>query len=280
VNALVAVRSVFDEERAGGRVPDAAGGPFIADPGGDAALRLALMLAAGPVAVSVAPPARAEPALRRALASGAAEALALWDESLADADVAVVAAALAALARSRAANLVVCGARSADAGTGALPGYLAGLLGWTCVDAVLDGRLVGGEVRLTRAIRGGREVVATAPPLVIAMAEDAAPAPYPPVAARLKAARAALRLVSPREAGLDDPATLRPKARVDRITLPKPTCPVSMRAAHPSPELRAAMALAGAAAFRTGPRTGHEGIEAALEALEQAGVLRKGETAD
>jgi len=102
-----------------------------------AALELGLRFAAAwhgeVLAVTAGPPA-AEATLRDALAAGAAEVLRVdWPEAdyldgLA-ADEQALAAALAGALRPRRPALVLCGDRSADRGTGALPAFLAHELG-------------------------------------------------------------------------------------------------------------------------------------------------------
>ena len=105
--------------------------------GEQAALELGLRFAGawrGRVLAVTAGPAAADETLRDALAAGAAGALRVdWPEAdylegLA-ADEQALAAALAAAVRPRGPALVLCGDRSADRGTGALPAFLAGELG-------------------------------------------------------------------------------------------------------------------------------------------------------
>jgi electron transfer flavoprotein beta subunit len=102
-----------------------------------AALELGLRFAAvwhGEVLAVTAGPSAAEATLRDALAAGAAEVLRVaWPEAdyldgLA-ADEQALAAALAGALRPRRPALVLCGDRSADRGTGALPAFLAHELG-------------------------------------------------------------------------------------------------------------------------------------------------------
>ena len=106
-------------------------------PGELAALELGLRFAAawrGRVLAVTAGPAAADETLRDALAAGAAEVLRVdWPETdyldgLA-ADEQALAAALAGALRPRSPALVLCGDRSADRGTGALPAFLAHELG-------------------------------------------------------------------------------------------------------------------------------------------------------
>ncbi len=275
MKALLAVRAVVDSGfPPGAPAPSEGSAP---DPSLDLAVRLAVHLApASTVAVSVAPLERAEPALRRALALGAAEAVALWHDALVDGDVPVTATVLTAVARSQSVDLLVCGGRSEDVGTGALPGYAAELLGWALVEDATAAELAGSELSVVRQRGGVRETVAAPLPLVLAAAHDA-PAAYPTVAARLRAARASLGTLSLDDVGIGERSALAPRCRLERLTLPKPIGVVPMRAASPSPEIRAAMALSSLMAARVGPLPVPEGIEAAIRTLEQARVIEKGE---
>jgi electron transfer flavoprotein beta subunit len=116
------------------RPPVHGAGPALAEL---AALELGLRFAAawrGEVLAVTAGPRAAEATLRDALAAGAAEVLRVdWPEAdyldgLA-ADEQALAAALAGALRPRRPALVLCGDRSADRGTGALPAFLAHELG-------------------------------------------------------------------------------------------------------------------------------------------------------
>jgi electron transfer flavoprotein beta subunit len=70
----------------------------------------------------------AEEALLGCLARGADRAVRVWDDSLADADVLVVARALAAAVERESPDLVLCGVQSSDAVNGATGVALAGYL--------------------------------------------------------------------------------------------------------------------------------------------------------
>lgn len=279
MKALISVRAVVDFE--GNAIPlSGRAGPvaWVAGPETDQAICLATSLASGAsVAVSVAPPALAEAALRRALALGATGAFSIWDEGLEDADVPVVAHVLAGVTRSQGADLLVFGVCSADVGTGALPGYAAGLLGWPCVDGVVACDFVDGALHAVRHERSYREIVAVSPPAVLVAAPDGVTVPYPTLASRLRAQRTPLPGYSLSDVVAGETQLTRPGVGMLRTTLPKPACAVSLTASHPSPEMRAAMALTGFAAPRAGPRPATEGIQAALRLLEDLRLLTKGE---
>lgn len=278
MKALVAVRAVLDEERFSEAAFRASAGPFVADANDGPAVGLGVALAPeSTVAVSVQPPERAETALRRALALGAASALCVWDDALTDADSSVTAHVLAAAVRRQAVDVVLFGHRSGDTGTGALPAYVATLLKWPSVEGVVAAQYEGQELVVTRCPGTDvREVVAVSLPAVLTLAPGGVSVPYPTVAARIRASRAPLMRLSPDDLALDT-AALHPRLTVDRVTLPKPTCAVPMRAAHPSPEVRAALALASPVGSGAALRTGADAVAAALRAFEEAGVIRRGE---
>jgi electron transfer flavoprotein beta subunit len=127
-----------------------------------AALEVALRLPP-PVHVAVATvgPVAAEPALREALACGAASAVRL--DAPPHLTSATVARALASACRG--ARWVVCGDASSDRGSGSVPAFLAAeldtgqALGLTSVAPLADGR-----VRVVRRLDGGRREVLDADP--------------------------------------------------------------------------------------------------------------------
>ncbi|HEY5360125.1 MAG TPA: mycofactocin-associated electron transfer flavoprotein beta subunit [Streptosporangiaceae bacterium] len=145
------------------------------------ALRLAQRWDARVVAATVGP-AEADPMLRDALAAGAAEALRVEPAGGAagrqPADLVgggqESAAALAAALRQRygVPDLVLCGDRSADRGTGSFPAFLAAALSAAQVLGVVrmepeDG---GGVLRVHRRLDGGRREVLLVPrPAVVSV---------------------------------------------------------------------------------------------------------------
>src|ERR1700751_2042883 len=109
----------------------------------------------------------AEDALLGCLARGADRALRVWDDSLADADVLVVARALAAAVGWESPDLVLCGVQSSDAVNGATGVALAGFLEMPHVAVVkqLDYDPAGATATVKRELEGGvGEVVGGRPP--------------------------------------------------------------------------------------------------------------------
>jgi electron transfer flavoprotein beta subunit len=144
------------------------------------ALRLAERWDAEVVAATVGP-AEADAMLRDALAAGAAQALrvepASWMAGPRPAGLVgggqESAAALAAALRQHCGvpDLVLCGDRSADRGTGSFPAFLAAALGAAqalgCVRMEPDN---GGVLRVHRRLDGGRrEVLLVRPPAVVSI---------------------------------------------------------------------------------------------------------------
>jgi electron transfer flavoprotein beta subunit len=193
-----------------------------------AALEHALQLAehwpAKVVAATVGPPA-ADAQLRDALAAGAAEALrvelggqapAAEPARLIGGDPAPAAALAAALLRHYGPpDLVLCGDRTADRGTGSFPAFLAAKLGAQQSLGVVRLEANGaGALRVTRRLDGGRrEVLQVTSPAVVSVE-----------AAGVRLRRAALPAVL---AGLDVPI---PVARAATVSIaPR----VRILAAHP-----------------------------------------------
>ena len=141
--------------------------PYAAGPGPadrcalEYALRIAEELGGRCLALCVGPPA-AEEMLREALAAGAHDVLRIdTTEQHPYGGGAVTAAALHAglAARGAAPDLVVCGDRSAEHGTGTTPGFLAALLGASQALGLLELTAGTGELRALRPLDGGRREV-------------------------------------------------------------------------------------------------------------------------
>ena len=241
----------------------------------EGALELALQLAGAGGAVTaltVGPPPAGE-AARAALAAGAPRAARLWDERLAEPHPQATATLLAAAARALPpADLVLCGARSSDRGSGAVPAMLAELLGWPAVTDVTALALEGGRAAVQRRLaRGAREKVAVALPAVLGLEPGLARLPQPALPALLAARRAAAALV--------EPGDLAPEARpapaaVQRAVQPPRPRPRPIFA--PDSSLPAHERIAQLIAAGVGAKTGqiHEGPPERL-AAELVAFLRE-----
>jgi electron transfer flavoprotein beta subunit len=207
----------------------------------EGALELALRLAGAGGAVSaltVGPPAADEVA-RAALAAGAARAIRLWDETLAETEPAITSALLAAaIAALPSAEIILCGARSSDRGSGAVPAMLAERLGLPVVtDASALELRSQGALAQRRMARGAREQVALTLPAVIGLEPGLARLRQPSLPALLAARRAAVPVAGPTDlalAALPAPAVVRlgasaPRPRPRPIFAPDSALPAHER---------------------------------------------------
>lgn len=175
-----------------------------------AALELALTVAdvwgeTDVVAVTVGPPA-AEAVLRDALAVGATRAVRV--EVAAPRSAEQVAAALRAVVAD--ASLVWCGDQGLDAGSGAVPGFLAAQLGVGAALGLVDVASVPGDggrsadaLTVLRRLDGGRrERLRVASPAVLSVEGGVARLRRAGLPATVRAGKATIELVpSPGEAG-------------------------------------------------------------------------------
>ena len=183
------------------RYPRGAG----ASPGELAALELALRVAESwsgrTLAVLAGPPA-AEATLRDALAAGADVLRVDWpDKGYLDelgGDEHILAAALADAVRGEQPALVLCGDRSADRGTGALPAFLAHELGAAqalgLVSLAVDGDELLGERRLPA---GRRERLRIPRPAVCSLEAAGLRLRRASLAAEMASRRAAIPVIAP-----------------------------------------------------------------------------------
>lgn len=145
----------------------------------ETALRLKDELGAKVIAVSLGL-ARADDALREALAMGADFAYLLSDPAFEAADAAAVARALArAIDMLGGCDLVLAGQSSADTGSGEIAGRLAEFLGIPQVTEALTVSIAGNTAEIARTWDGEPVTVAVELPALVAMSDAAPPARYP-----------------------------------------------------------------------------------------------------
>ncbi len=132
-------------------------------------------------------PDRAVEALRQGLAMGADEAVRVWDDSLAEADGAVIAAALAAAIKKYEWDLLLCGKIAVDDQSFEVPGRLAVLLGTPVINAAAKIELVDGNVKVTRDTDAGTETLVTQPPAMVTTEKGLNEPRYPPLPKIMKA---------------------------------------------------------------------------------------------
>lgn len=107
--------------------------------------------------------ADAEPNLRKALAVGADEAVRI---DAAPKDGFFVASEIAAYAKDKGFDLILCGRESIDYNGGMVAGMLGELLEWPSVDVITSIQITGNEAHLEHDIDGGREVLKMKTPFV------------------------------------------------------------------------------------------------------------------
>ena len=106
-----------------------------------------------------------EPTLRKALAIGADNAIRVNAEAI---DGFSVAKELAAVAKNGNYDLIMTGKESIDYNGGMVPGMLATFLDYNFVNACISLEIEDGNATVSREIDGGKEVLTTQLPLVIA----------------------------------------------------------------------------------------------------------------
>jgi electron transfer flavoprotein beta subunit len=218
----------------------------------EAALRVK-EAAGGTVALYAAGPEAAEKGLRGALALGGDEAARVaFDGGGLAGGVRVARLLAAAIANSGTPDLVVCGTRSPDSGTGIVPAALAEYLGLPYVGGVVRIEPGREEIELERRLDGGRrEVVRARPGLVVGVEPSLCQPRYPALLARRKAERAPIPVVTAADLGVVDdagplqPAGLHPpRPRLAQLVAPPPSL---------SARERLAFILAGGAAQNRTP---------------------------
>ena len=145
------------------------------------------------IGMAVGPPGW-EPALRDAIAFGADRVTRLWDDG--DEGGIVETAAAIAAALPAAAGAVIAGPAAPDHGSGMLPFALAECLGWPAVEDVVAVESENGKTVLRVRGRGGRRFTLALPAHAVLVAARGHALPYPPVARRLAARRAAIPLLA------------------------------------------------------------------------------------
>lgn len=105
-----------------------------------------------------------EATLRKALAIGADDAIRVNAVPM---DGFFVAQQLSEVAKNGGYDLIICGKESLDYNGGMVPGMMAGLLGYNFVNACTELTVEGTQAKAAREIDGGKEVIATALPLVV-----------------------------------------------------------------------------------------------------------------
>lgn len=138
--------------------------------------------------------ADAEPVIRKALALGGDEAIRIDTDSN---DPYVVAAQIAAYAKSENYDLVLCGKESIDYNNGVVGGMLAEMLDMNYIGFATKIDVAGGTATVAREIEGGEEVDTCALPVVISCQKGVAEARIPNMRGIMAARTKPLKVVAP-----------------------------------------------------------------------------------
>jgi electron transfer flavoprotein beta subunit len=190
------------------------GVPFIINPFDTHALEESLRLkdkyGFRVVVISMGPP-NTEVTLRKALSSGADEAVLLSDRVFGGADTLatskVLAEAIDRLAQKEEVGLVICGRQTIDGDTAQVGPGIATRLGYsqlTLVDHIEDIDLKARKVSVRRKLEGRHEIVEASLPALITVLREINRPRYPTVPMRLMAEDAAVVLWNNKEMELDE----------------------------------------------------------------------------
>ncbi len=105
-----------------------------------------------------------EPTLRKALAIGANEAIRI---NAIPTDGIFVAKQLAEVIKAGNYDLIIAGKESLDYNGGMVPGMIAGILDYNFLNSCVELTIDGTNVKATREIDGGKEIISTSLPLII-----------------------------------------------------------------------------------------------------------------
>lgn len=220
---------------------DAPGLAYLANPLDLVACEAGMRLkeaAGGTLTVLTAGPAAADGALRAGAALGADAAKRIESGDPGPGGGSDAARLLAAAFAADPPDVIICGARSSDSGSGAVPVSLAERLHRPLVTNVLS--LTGaGPLEIERRLDGGRrQVLQVDPPVVITVEESLCEPRYPSVLARHKAERMPIAVHSAASLAVDIPGR---SVTLTRLQGPRP---LSARLVAPPEELAARSRLA------------------------------------
>ncbi|XZF13747.1 electron transfer flavoprotein subunit beta/FixA family protein [Chitinophagaceae bacterium MMS25-I14] len=174
--------------------------------------------------------ADAEPVIRKALALGGDEAIRIDTDS---SDPYVVAAQIAAYAKSENYDLVLCGKESIDYNNGVVGGMLAEMLDMNYIGFATKVDVAGGTATVSREIEGGEEVDTCSLPVVISCQKGVAEARIPNMRGIMAARTKPLKVVPP--------ADIQPLSQIVSYELPPAKTGVKMFTIDNLDELVAAL---------------------------------------
>ncbi len=207
---------------ADGKAADLTGVDWVVNPYDEFAMEAALQLKekqGGEVVVISVGGEKVEEAMRTALALGADKAVVLKDPAYALADALAVSAALAALARREAPDVVFCGKQALDDDQMAVPAMLAERLDLPQVTVIvgLEFAADGKSGTAMREVEGGLEQVEFTLPAVLAAQKGLNEPRYASLKGIMAAKKKPIESVSAADLGLPAPA-----ARIEVLAVTQP----------------------------------------------------------
>ena len=203
---------------------DAAGVQWIINPWDELALTRALELKANAangiekVTVITVGKADAEPTMRKALAIGADDAVRIDAEPK---DAYFVAAQIAEYIKTNPYDIIVNGIESSDYNGSAVGGMLAEFLNIPSVSAVSSLEIANGEVKITREIDGGKELVKSELPVLLVVQKGIAKEP-------MIAAMRGIMMAKTKPLSVVAPQAIDALTEIVSFELPKPKPPCKM----------------------------------------------------
>jgi electron transfer flavoprotein beta subunit len=224
MNILVLIKQTFDTEEKislSNEQVQEDGVEFIINPYDEYAIEEAIRLRdenGGEVTVLTVGPARAESALRTALAMGADKAIIVDDESLFG-DEFTIAKVLAAVIKRNSYDLIFAGNTSVDNGAGQIALRVAEEIGLPHVAAVTQLSIADGKATAVRDVEGDTEVVEIALPCLLTAQQGLNEPRYPSLPGIMKAKKKPLERLSAEDLGINS-EDVAPKTQVVKQSLP------------------------------------------------------------
>jgi electron transfer flavoprotein beta subunit len=208
MNVLVLLKQTFDTEEKiiikNGKISED-NVEFVINPYDEYAVEEAIKLKetlGGEVTVVTVGPARAENALRTALAMGADQAILVDDESLFG-DEYTISKVFSALIKNRSYDLILAGNMSVDNGAGQVAQRLAEELNIPHVASAIELKIESGKATVIRDVEGNSEIIEAALPLLVTAQQGLNEPRYPSLPGIMKAKKKPLERLSAEDLGLN-----------------------------------------------------------------------------
>jgi len=226
MNIIVYIKQTFDTEAkivldGSGKI-DANGVNLIINPYDEFAIEEGIRLKeklGGDVTVVSMGGARAQEAIRTALAMGVDKAVLVSDPALENADEWTNAEVLAKAVSQLPYDIILAGRIAIDDGASQIGVRLAEILNVPSISSILKLDIDGTQATATREIDGGTEVIEVSLPAVLTAQKGLNEPRYPSVAGIMKAKKKPLKTITLADLGMSA-GDIAPKMNVDKYSLP------------------------------------------------------------